>query len=97
MALTEKLNRDWFEERLARAPGWYLVLYLVMNVGVSTTWLVLNLKSGHTAWAVFFGVLSGIAVAIVFWAVLVKRRRRREAEEFAGQLPNTTPSARKTR
>lgn len=91
------LNRDWLEERLARAPGWYLALYILVNCGFATTWLFLNLGSGRTAWAVFFGVLDVLAVAVVLWAILIKRRRRREAEEFRSQLPNTSPSARNTR
>jgi len=30
------LNRDWLEERLARAPGWYLGLYILVNCGLAT-------------------------------------------------------------
>ncbi len=97
MTLIGYLNRDWLEERLARAPGRYLGLYLLVNCGFATTWLSLNLVSGHTAWAVFFGVLDVLAVAIALWAILIKRRRRREAEEFRSQLPNTTPRARNAR
>jgi hypothetical protein len=65
-----------------RAPGWYLALYVLVNCSLATTWFVLHLGSGHTGWAVFFGALDALAVAIVLWAIVIKRRRRREAGEF---------------
>jgi uncharacterized membrane protein (DUF485 family) len=97
MTFAERLDRGWLEERLARAPGWYLGLYLVTNVGLATTWVVLHLTSGHIGWAIFFGVVDALAVAIVVSAIVVKRRRRREAAEFLDQLPKMTPSNTNTR
>jgi Flp pilus assembly protein TadB len=97
MNLAEKLNREWLEDRLAQVPAWYLALYVLTNVGLATTWLVLHLLAGHTVWALFFSVLDALAIAIVVWAILVKRRRRREARGFLNQLPTMTPNETNTR
>ena len=63
-------------ERLRRLPAWRLAFAFITPLGLSVVWFVLYLRSGHTAWAVFFGILVAVSTAVIVAAVILKARAR---------------------
>lgn len=78
------VDRDRLEGRLARVSPTRLAISQVAPLGIGSFFLVANLASGRTVWAVVFGALLVIDAAVVAWWILVKLDRRRDAEALRG-------------
>jgi hypothetical protein len=74
-----KVDRDWLEGRLAGISTLRLVMSQITTVGAGTFFLITNLVAGRTGWAIVFGLIVMLDVAVVLWWVWVKLSRRRDA------------------
>jgi O-antigen/teichoic acid export membrane protein len=77
------IDRDGFEGRLARVTPLGLVLSQAVPFAIGVFFLVANLATGQTAWAIVFGVLLVLQAVVVIWWARVRAARRREAS-FTG-------------
>jgi hypothetical protein len=69
---------EWVKDRLATVETWRLVLFLVFPLGSSAFFAFTNLVAGRIGWAVFFGLLVALEVAIVIVAWIVRFSRSRQ-------------------
>src|SRR6266700_429930 len=71
-----KLSEE-LADRLVRVAPWRLRFYLLMPIGFGAFWFVRTVRTGLVGWAVWFGVLLALAVAIWLTAVILKVRAAR--------------------
>ena len=74
-----RVDRDWFEGRLAGVSTSRLVMSQLTTLGAGIFFLIANLVAGRTGWAIVFGLVVMLDVAVVLWWVWVKMSRRRDA------------------
>jgi hypothetical protein len=79
-----KVDREWFEGRLAGVSTLRLVMSQIATLGAGAFFLITNLVAGRTGWAIVFGVIVMLDLAVVLWWVWVKLSRRRDARELRG-------------
>jgi hypothetical protein len=69
----------------------------ITTVGAGTSFLITNLVAGRTGWAIVFGLIVMLDVAVLLWWVWVKLSRRRAARDTRRHPPRVTPITTKTR
>jgi O-antigen/teichoic acid export membrane protein len=70
---------DWIQGRLARISPLRLVLTQLPSTITGTFFLVANALTGQTGWAIVFGILLTLQVAVVIAWVIARAERRRDA------------------